>query len=81
VIAHPRYLKIRLFGFSGNRPLPLPGIFWSGLPPCIWTTLPFYIGREAHNENSPTWIIPQSFANTSMKNTVRLLSLLVPLVG
>ncbi len=24
VIAHPRYLKIRLFGFSGNRPLPLP---------------------------------------------------------
>ncbi len=27
------------------------------------------------------WIIPQSFANTSMKNTVRLLSLLVPLVG
>ena len=26
------------------------------------------------------WIIPQSFANTSMKNTVRLLSLLAPQV-
>ena len=25
VIAHPRYLKIRLFGFADKRPLPLPG--------------------------------------------------------
>lgn len=25
VIAHPRYLKIRLFDIAANRPLPLPG--------------------------------------------------------
>jgi len=25
VIAHPSYLKIRLFGFAEKRPLPLPG--------------------------------------------------------